>query len=56
MKLEFKDGSYFEMIQNSDIVTIILCGKKGKNLLTMSSADLTKEQVKQIINFLQNLV
>ena len=52
MKLEFDDKSYLEIIQDKKELTIILCGNKCKNQLTVSSVKLSAEQVKEMLSFL----
>ena len=53
MKVEFdEDGSFLEFLSAKDKITLIMCGIKSYRQVTMSSADLSKEQVDEIINFL----
>lgn len=53
MRIIFDDGSFLELESlTDDSVRLILCGIKGYNQTTMSTADLNKEQVTKIINFL----
>jgi hypothetical protein len=54
MKIVFEDGSFLEfMPADNNKLHIILCGFKTKKQLTMSSSELTKEQVQEIIKYLQ---
>ena len=56
MKISFEDGSFIhidEAIRSDKVITFTTCGLKndGKSL-TMSSSDLSHEQVVEIIQFL----
>jgi hypothetical protein len=51
MKIEFEDKSYIELSFGNNEVTIILCGVKGRNQLTMSSATLSKAQALEVLTF-----
>lgn len=56
MKITFEDGSFI-MLDNtnkSDQLNLIMCGLQGSNKLTMSSSKLNKEQVEQVIKFLES--
>ena len=54
MKITFgEDGSFLELLPNDDNkVTLVMCGRKSYREVTMSSAELSKEQVTEIIKFL----
>jgi len=57
MKISFEDGSFIHVDKidfNDKIINITMCGLKndGKTL-TMSSSDLNEEQVREIIEFLE---
>jgi len=53
MKITFEDGSFLEFAPNPDgSLRVILCGIKSYNKTTMSTADLSEEQVIEITNFL----
>lgn len=53
MKIMFnEDDSFLELLSNEDKVTFVMCGKKSYRQVTMSSADLSEEQVDEIIAFL----
>ena len=56
IKITFEDGSFLEIIESGDNIRLVLCGHKDKNQLTMSAADLTKEQAKNIIDFIKNIL
>lgn len=56
MKITFEDGSFLELEPNADgSIRLILCGIKSYNHATMSTADLNKEQVAEITDFLLRL-
>lgn len=56
MKIVFEDGSFLELLKEDDgTVTIVLCGFKGKNQLTMSSSKLSADQINKILEFLNNI-
>lgn len=55
MKINFgKDNSFLEIFPSGDnsTLTLIMCGRKSYREVTMSSTELTKEQVAEIIKFL----
>ncbi len=57
MRVTFKDGSFLEMMPSTqedgeNKLTVIMCGFKGYNQLTMSSSDLSLDQVNEMIKFL----
>ena len=53
MKITFEDdGSFLEFLPESDKITVILCGRKSYNQVTMSNANISEEQVSEIIEFL----
>lgn len=55
MKITFEeDGSFLEFLPAKEGITVILCGKKSYNQVTMSKAALTKSQVSDIIEFLSD--
>ena len=55
MKLEFEDGSFLDVLVQEKSVCIVMCGKHG-NKLTMSSASLNQQQVKDLIQILQKQI
>ncbi|MFA5023350.1 MAG: hypothetical protein WC523_00135 [Patescibacteria group bacterium] len=56
MKIEFADKSYLELIKTDNGVSVILCGIKNKNQTTISSANLTNEQSKEIFDFFRKII
>lgn len=54
MKITFgEDGGFLEIIPSGkNKITLIMCGRKSYREVTMSSTDLSKEQVSEIIEFL----
>ena len=57
MKITFKDGSFLEIIpsapdEDEPKITIVMCGHKGYNQVTMSSSELSPVQVSEMIKFL----
>lgn len=58
MKIEFKDGSFLEAIEDSENkkVNIIMCGIKDYNKFTMSASSINKEQIEKLIEFLSEAV
>jgi len=59
MRVTFKDGSFLEIMtsaEDKNKLTIIMCGFKGYNQLTMSSSDLSLNQVNEMIGFLTDWV
>jgi len=57
MKVTFKDGSFLEIIPSASgeepKITIVMCGHKGYNQVTMSSSDLSPAQTGEMIEFLK---
>lgn len=51
MKIEFADGSFIQIEETQDNLTIIQCAKKA-NKVIMSSVELDIEQVKKISTLL----
>ena len=53
MKINFdEDNSFLELLPSEDNkMTLIMCGRKSLREVTMSSAELTEEQVAEIIDF-----
>lgn len=60
MKVTFKDGSFLEIIPSAQDeepkITIVMCGHKGYNQVTMSSSDLSLPQVSEITGFLADWI
>jgi hypothetical protein len=57
MKITFdKDDSFLEILPSEDQITFIMCGHKSFREVTMSSAELSKEQVSEIIAFLSEWI
>ena len=56
MKITFEDGSFimFDITNNFDQLNLIMCGLQGNNKLTMSSSKLNREQVEQVVKFLES--
>jgi hypothetical protein len=56
MKITFEDGSFimFDMTNNFDKLNLIMCGLQNSNKLTMSSSKLNREQVEQVVKFLES--
>jgi hypothetical protein len=55
MKITFgEDGSFLEIFPSGDNkkITLIMCGRKSYREVTMSSTELSKEQVSEMIKFL----
>jgi hypothetical protein len=53
MKIIFEeDNSFLEVLPSGKTITIILCGRKSHNEVTMSSAELSNTQVDDLLNFL----
>lgn len=53
MKIIFnEDNSFLEVLPSDETITIILCGRKSHNEVTMSSAELSNIQVDELLNFL----
>lgn len=47
------DGGFLEIFPSSDNkITMVMCGRKSYKEVTMSSTELSKEQVSKIIEFL----
>ena len=59
MKIDFEDGSFLTFVDSNkpDQVTLVMCGIKGPDGATvMSSAELTGQQVVDIVGFLEELM
>jgi len=58
MRINFDDCSFLDIVESSTegkAATVILCGIDGKNV-TMSSAELDEEQVKEIYTMLGEIL
>jgi len=56
MRITFEDGSFLELESHEDgSIRVILCGIKSYNQATMSTADLSPEQVSELFMFLADL-
>jgi len=55
VKVDFKDGSFllFESTEDKK-VNVIMCGRKDANSVTMSSSFIDKDQVNEIMGFLND--
>lgn len=56
MQIDFKDGSFIAIMPSSekDKLIFVTCGKKSRTETTMSSSELTIDDVEQIQIFLTN--
>ena len=56
MKITFEDGSFimFDITNNFDQLNLIMCGLQSNNKLTMSSSKLNREQIEQVVKFLDS--
>lgn len=54
MRIIFNDNSFLELLPEKDGLTLVLCGRKSHKEVTMSSANLSEEQITELINFLIN--
>jgi len=52
MIIEFEDGSFLQLNNDTDSIDLIQCAKNGKKLI-MSSSKLNEDQIKILINFLK---
>lgn len=53
MKIIFEDdGSFIELLDEEDKITIVMCGKKSYRETIMSKAQIDKSQVSDIVDFL----
>ena len=55
MKITFEDGSFLEFMpsaQDDNKLTVILCGFKDINKLTMATSEIDRNNVSEIIEFL----
>ena len=53
MKIAFEDGSFISVEPNDESkLSVTLCGLKSNRELTMSTSNLTVEQVVEIIKFM----
>lgn len=51
LKIEYDDGSFMQIEGNEDTIIITQCAKSGKKTV-MSSSKITKDQAKDVLNFM----
>jgi len=52
MRIDFEDGSFIALMPSQDKITFVTCGRKSRRETTMSSSELTRENVEELLAFL----
>jgi len=53
MRIIFEeDGSFLELLPTDDKIMLVLCGRKSYKEVTMASAELSEDQVSELLQFL----